>query len=155
MLRSTLEKTLRDSGYRKGSLAERIDQAEADGVMTAARSKRAHEDIRVLGNDVLHDEWREVSEDEFEEACRYDNSLAPNIWEPSRMTALSFGGWTISLFSTKPICVEFYPRTSPITIAGDRIARWARQFHAARQDPSLGRHADRSSRNLCLADYTT
>jgi hypothetical protein len=59
------------------------------------------------------------------------------------------------LFSTKLICVEFYPRTSPITIAGDRIARWARQFHAARQGPSPDMHAERSSRNLCLAGYTT
>src|SRR5215831_13206477 len=58
-------------------------------------------------------------------------------------------------FSTKPICVEFYPRTSPITIAGDRTARWARQFHASRQGPSLGKYAERSSRNLCLAGYTT
>jgi hypothetical protein len=36
-----------------------------------------------------------------------------------------------------------------------RTARWARQFHAARQVPSLGKHAERSSRNLCLAGCTT
>jgi integrase len=53
------------------------------------------------------------------------------------------------LFSTKPICVEFYPRTSPITIAG------ARQFHAARQGPSLVKYAERLARNLCLAGCTT
>ena len=47
------------------------------------------------------------------------------------------------------------PRTSPITIAGARTARWARQFHAARQGPSIGKHAERSSRNLCLTGYTT
>jgi hypothetical protein len=63
--------------------------------------------------------------------------------------------WTISLFSAKPICVEFYPRTSPNTIAADRTARWAKQFHAARQGPSLGKHAERSPPNLCLAGYTT
>jgi hypothetical protein len=60
-----------------------------------------------------------------------------------------------ALFSAKRICVEFYPRMSPITIAGDRTAHWARQLHAARQGPSLGKHADRSLRNLCLAGYTT
>ena len=32
LLRSTLEKTLRANGYEKGNLAERIDQAAADGV---------------------------------------------------------------------------------------------------------------------------
>jgi hypothetical protein len=59
------------------------------------------------------------------------------------------------LFSAKPICDEFWPRTSPITIAGDRTARWARHLHAARQGPSLGKHAERSPPNLCLAGYTT
>jgi hypothetical protein len=46
-------------------------------------------------------------------------------------------------------------RTSSITIAADRTARWAKQFHAARQGPSLGNHAERSPPNLCLAGYTT
>ena len=59
------------------------------------------------------------------------------------------------MFSAKLICVEFYPRTSPITIAGDRTVRWAKQFHAARQGRSLGKHAERPPRNLCLAGYTT
>jgi len=40
------------------------------------------------------------------------------------------------------------------TIAGDCTARWARQFPAARQGP-LGKHAERSPRNLCSAGYTT
>jgi putative transposase len=52
--------------------------------------------------------------------------------------------------SAKLICVEFYPRTSPITIAGDRTARWAKPPHAAKQGPSLGKHAQRSPPNLCL-----
>ena len=37
-----------------------------DGVITEARRKRAHEDIRSLGNDVLHEDWREVTDDEVE-----------------------------------------------------------------------------------------
>ena len=59
------------------------------------------------------------------------------------------------MFSTKPICVEFYPRTSSITIAGDRTARWAKQLHAARRALSLSTHVERSPRNLCSAGYTT
>jgi hypothetical protein len=62
---------------------------------------------------------------------------------------------TISLFSAKLICVEFYPRTSPITIAGDRTVRWAKSRHAAKQGPSLGEHAQRSPPNLCSVGYTT
>ena len=63
--------------------------------------------------------------------------------------------WTISLFSAKLICVEFYPRTSPITIVGDRTVRWAKSRHAAKQGPSLGEHAQRSPPNLCSVGYTT
>jgi hypothetical protein len=43
-----LEKTLKSNGYVKGTLEAKIDEAAGDGVITEARSKRAHEDIRVL-----------------------------------------------------------------------------------------------------------
>jgi hypothetical protein len=62
--------------------------------------------------------------------------------------------WTISLFSAKPICVEFCRRTSPITIVGDRTARWAKQLHVARRARSISKHVERSRRNLCSAGYT-
>jgi hypothetical protein len=81
LLRSTLEKTLRANGYDRGSLADRIDQAAADGAITAARSKRAHDDIRVLGNDVLHDEWREVTEDEFNLAHHYTQRILEDFYD--------------------------------------------------------------------------
>lgn len=41
LLRSTLEKTLRANGYEKGSLAERIDKAAADGALRR-RGRGAH-----------------------------------------------------------------------------------------------------------------
>jgi hypothetical protein len=81
LLRSTLEKTLRANGYEKGSLADRIDQAAADGAITAARSRRAHDDIRVLGNDVLHDEWREVTQDEFDQAHHYAQRILEDFYD--------------------------------------------------------------------------
>jgi hypothetical protein len=81
LLRSTLEKTLIANGYTKGSLAARIDEAAADGVITAARSKRAHDDIRVLGNDVLHDEWRAVTEAEFDLAHRYAQRILEDLYD--------------------------------------------------------------------------
>ena len=34
--------------------------AAGDGAISQPRKKRAHEDIRVLGNDVLHDDWNEI-----------------------------------------------------------------------------------------------
>lgn len=81
LLRSTLEKTLDANGYDKGTLAARIDEAAADGAITAARSKRAHEDIRVLGNDVLHDDWREVTQDEFDLAHHYAQRILEDFYD--------------------------------------------------------------------------
>jgi len=72
-----LEKTLKTNGYVKGNdpalkdLQERIDAAAADGAITDARRKRAHDEIRSLGNDVLHDDWRVVDDSEVEESHRY------------------------------------------------------------------------------------
>jgi hypothetical protein len=77
-----------------------------------------------------------------------------HLWGQKRIQA-DRNVWTISLFSAKLICVEFYPRTSPITIAGDRTVRWAESRHAAKQSPSLGKHAQRSPPNLCSVGYTT
>jgi hypothetical protein len=85
--RSALEKALKANGYMKGSLAARIDEAAGDGVITEARRKRAHEDVRVLGNDVLHDEWRSVTDDEVT-AAHYvqrileDFTMTEILWRP-------------------------------------------------------------------------
>lgn len=81
LFRSTLEKLLRANGYTKGSLASRIDEASADGVITEARRKRAHDDIRVLGNDVLHDEWRVVTPEEASLAHHYVQRIAEDFYD--------------------------------------------------------------------------
>jgi Domain of unknown function (DUF4145) len=81
MLRSTLEKTLKHNGYLTGSLASKIDKAASDGVITAARSKRAHEEIRVLGNDILHDAWRNVTEEEYDLAHRYSQRILEDLYD--------------------------------------------------------------------------
>lgn len=94
MLRSVLEKTLKKNGYdevdiksgegksrKSNRLIDRIDAAAEDRVITETRQKRAHENIRVLGNDVLHDEWREVKEAEFEEAQKYTQRLLEDFYD--------------------------------------------------------------------------
>jgi hypothetical protein len=81
MLRSTLEKTLKANGFTKGNLASKIDEAAADGVITEARAKRAHDDIRVLGNDVLHDAWREVTQEEFDLAHKYTQRILEDLYD--------------------------------------------------------------------------
>jgi hypothetical protein len=55
-------------GKRTNRLIHRIEAVADDGVITQAGKKRAHENILVLGNDTLHEDWREVTEEEFEVA---------------------------------------------------------------------------------------
>lgn len=81
LVRSTLEKTLKANGYTNGSLQARIDQAADDGVITAARKQRAHDDIRVLGNEVVHDDWREVTSAETETALHYAQRVLEDLYD--------------------------------------------------------------------------
>jgi len=87
LFRSVLEKTLKANGYTKGNdpglkdLQKRIDAAAADGVITQARQKKAHDDIRALGNDVLHDDWRAVTDDEVEDSHRYTQRILEDLYD--------------------------------------------------------------------------
>ncbi len=94
MLRSVLDKTLKKNGYdeveyadekgarkKSSSLLHRIDAAADDGVITETRKRRAHENIRVLGNDILHDDWREVTGAEFEEAHKYSQRILEDFYD--------------------------------------------------------------------------
>jgi uncharacterized protein DUF4145 len=84
---SVLEKTLKANGYTRSNdaslrdLQKRIDAAAADGVITDARRKKAHDDIRSLGNDVLHDDWREVTDEELEDAHRYTQRILEDLYD--------------------------------------------------------------------------
>lgn len=75
MLRSVLEKTLKSHGYTSGNLESKIDKAADDGVITLPLKRRAHENVRVLGNNILHDEWRVVTEEEFQESHEYTKRI--------------------------------------------------------------------------------
>jgi len=81
LLRSALEKTLIANGYTDGSLHTRIDEAARDGVITPPRQKRAHDDVRVLGNDVLHEEWRVVTAEEYEAAHHYVQRIIEDFYD--------------------------------------------------------------------------
>jgi len=94
MLRSVLEKTLKKNGYeevevkdvqgnpkKSKRLIDRIDVAAEDRIITETRQKRAHDNIRVLGNDVLHDEWREVKQEEFDDAHKYAQRLLEDFYD--------------------------------------------------------------------------
>jgi uncharacterized protein DUF4145 len=83
MVRSVLDKTLRANGYKtdRESLKQQIDAAAKDGVITEARKRRAHEDIRVLGNDVLHDEWLEIKAEAVEVARQYAQRILEDFYD--------------------------------------------------------------------------
>jgi hypothetical protein len=87
LFRSVLEKVLRANGYTRSSdaslrdLQKRIDAAATDGVITDARRKKAHEEVRCLGNDVLHDDWRVVTDDEVKDARRYTQRVLEDLYD--------------------------------------------------------------------------
>jgi hypothetical protein len=83
MFRSVLDKTLRANGYKKSkvNLAQQIDEASKDGVITESRRRRAHDEIRVLGNDVLHDEWRPIPEEDVEAARHYCQRILEDFYD--------------------------------------------------------------------------
>lgn len=87
LFRSVLEKALIANGYTKSNdsslrdLQKRIDAAAADGVITDARRKRAHDEIRSLGNDVLHDAWRSIADEEVEDSHRYTQRILEDLYD--------------------------------------------------------------------------
>ncbi|MCG7941447.1 MAG: DUF4145 domain-containing protein [Candidatus Thiodiazotropha lotti] len=84
MFRSVLDKTMRANGYKtkRGTpLAAQIDDAANDGVITASRQRRAHDEVRVLGNDVLHDEWHEIPEEDVQAARYYTQRILEDFYD--------------------------------------------------------------------------
>ena len=99
MFRSVLDKVFRANGYKTGkekNLYQQIDAAAADGVITEARRRRAHEEVRVLGNDVLHDEWHEIPEDDVRPAHHYTQRILEDFYDDreSILTLLRGAGRT-------------------------------------------------------------
>lgn len=81
MLRSTLEKTLKTNGYTNGTLEKKIDETANDGIITETRRNKAHEDIRVLGNDVLHEDWRTIDEKEVAASHHYVQRILEDFYD--------------------------------------------------------------------------
>ncbi len=81
MLRSALEKIFIENGYANGTLYQKIYEAKQDGIITDSRAKRAHEDIRSLGNDIMHDEWKEVTQEDFDTAYHYCQRVIEDFYD--------------------------------------------------------------------------
>jgi len=88
-----------------GSLYNKIDTAAADTILTETRRRRAHDEVRVLGNDVLHDDWRAVTEEEVELAHHYIQRILEDFYDdrPSvNATLVARGRLTAAPPSTSP-----------------------------------------------------
>ena len=81
LLRSTLEKMLVANGFNEKDLYKKINAAEVVGVLTAARCKRAQDLVRVLGNDVLHDDWRAIESSEVADSHHYVGRIIEDLYD--------------------------------------------------------------------------
>jgi len=82
LFRSVLEKTLKDNGYTsRDSLFSKIESAHKDGVITKVRMEKAQNEIRVLGNDVLHDEWMEIEVGSVLESRHYCQRILEDLYD--------------------------------------------------------------------------
>jgi hypothetical protein len=84
MFRSALEKTLSAAGYKvtdRTNLYQQIEAAAKDGSITDARRHRAHEEIRVLGNDVLHEDWKRLEDEDAVLARDYTQRVIEDFYD--------------------------------------------------------------------------
>ena len=80
LFRSVLEKTLKQNGYTQGSLQKKIEDAKSNGMITESRKQQINDNIRVLGNDILHDEWRRIEYEEVELAQKYAQRIIEDFY---------------------------------------------------------------------------
>lgn len=107
MLRSTLEKVLKAHGYTSGDLKTKIEHAADDGIITQPLKRRAHENIRVLGNNILHDDWREVDYQEYEDSHEYTKNVLVCFYDdPATVREILIEKGRISESESEPTAVE-------------------------------------------------
>ena len=84
LIRSVLDKTMKANGYatnKEKNLYIQIEVAAKDGIITQARKKKAHDEIRVIGNDVLHDEWHEIPSEDVVAAKYYCQRILEDFYD--------------------------------------------------------------------------
>lgn len=75
MLRSTIEKVLSKHGYVEFHLSKNIQNALKEGLITRVLKNKTVEVVKSLGDTVLHKEWRQIKESEYEEAHQYTKQI--------------------------------------------------------------------------------
>lgn len=88
LFRSVIVKVLRANGYaidRGLPLAHQLDAAAEDGIITRARHRKAQ---RVLGHDIIDDEWHEPPRADLDALRRFTQRLLEDLYEDRAATVL-------------------------------------------------------------------
>lgn len=83
LLRSTLEKTLKLNGYKSSDmgLERKIALAAKEGLLTDTLAKKALDKAKVLGDDVLHQDYRIILADEVNDSLKYVARVIEEFYE--------------------------------------------------------------------------
>jgi hypothetical protein len=81
MLRSAIEKVLKKHGYDQWNLQGKLNQLKEDRIITGTLAKQNREIVKILADDVLHGEWRDISSDEYEKAYKYAHKLIDGFYD--------------------------------------------------------------------------
>ena len=65
----------------RGDPLKQIEAAANVGVITRVRKKKAHDEVRVLANDVLHDDWHEIPEEDVEASRHYCQRILEDFYD--------------------------------------------------------------------------
>lgn len=81
MLRSTLEKTLKKHGYEEWGLSDNLKNLSSDNILPRWLVKQNSEIVKILGDEILHGDWREVTTEEYRKAHHYVERLIESFYD--------------------------------------------------------------------------
>ena len=88
MLRSTIEKVLNNHGYNEWRLSDNLKNLQKDRLITAPLARKNKLVVKILGDQVLHQKWREVDEKEYLTAREYALDLIKAFYSDVEGVAL-------------------------------------------------------------------
>ena len=81
MFRSVLEKVFVANGYGDiKNLKPKISKACEERIISPSREIQVDKEIRVLGNEILHDEWEEKTKEDVELAHEYSQRILEDFY---------------------------------------------------------------------------
>lgn len=81
MLRSTLEKTLRKHGYSEWQLSTNLKNLSEDNILPRWLVKQNSQIVKILGDEILHGDWREITPEEYQKAHHFVERLIESFYD--------------------------------------------------------------------------